>query len=646
VLAVGRIRDLVAPESAAVSAVLSEMLATSLGRLTDLQVIANSRMLELTSPSADTSRTAQTDAARRAGATEIIEGELIPLPDRQLRLQIRRVDMTRGLVRRGYRISGNDRVALFDSVTALVAADFRMDVPSGSLAEVTTRSPIAYRFYEEGLRAYYLSDISSARRLFQSAIREDSTFAMATFYAWRVAHGAEDPSENSLAARAVALASHSSPRDRLLILTQIGLVRADRRAIATAETLATKYGRDPEALLVAAGVIEDSRAVELLNRAVALDSAASRVSASLCHLCDALSRLTDRYAWADSGEAVRRTLQRWHTLRPNDPAPWLVEYDWLVGLGRRADADVAMRRYEALGGPRGSVHFDALVQSLRLDDFDAPEAACESGLTTPDMAELRQYRWFCGLALRIQGRYREALALAKEGRVPRSKLVLRGLPHDEYLEAILDMEAGRPLLAADEFATIHRPGDDPRDKRDTVNVPDGYRARYTTWTLTLSATAAVAGGDTLRARRLVDSIESAGRRSLFGRDPLLHHFVRGLLLSRAHQDEAALKEFRAAVHSPTFGYTRINYEIGQSALAVKRPREGIPMVQAALHGGLEGAGFYVTRTELHELLARLFDADHQRDSAAAHYAIVERAWRSADPFLKPRYDAARQWLAR
>ena len=324
VLAVGRIRDLGAPDSAGVSSVLSEMLATSLSRLTDLPVVANSRMLELTSPSADTSRTAQTDAARRAGATEIIEGELIPLPDRQLRLQIRRVDITRGLVRRGYRISGNDRVALFDSVTALVAADFRMDAPSGSLAEVTTRSPIAYRFYEEGLRAFYLADISAARRLFQSAIREDSTFAMATYYAWRVAQAGEDPSERSLAARAVALASHSSPRDRLLILTHVGLARADRRAMATAETLATKYGRDPEALLVAAGVIGDTRAVELLNRAVALDSAANRASGAMCHLCDALSRLIERYEWADSVEAVRRTLSRWHAFRPNDPGPGLV----------------------------------------------------------------------------------------------------------------------------------------------------------------------------------------------------------------------------------------------------------------------------------------------------------------------------------
>jgi hypothetical protein len=230
--------------------------------------------------------------------------------------------------------------------------------------------------------------------------------------------------------------------------------------------------------------------------------------------------------------------------------------------------------------------------------------------------------------------------------VPRSTIVRRGLPRDEYLDAIIDMEAGHPLLAADEFAAIHRPGDDARQKADSLNVPDGFRARYTTWTLTLSATAAVAGGDTLRARRLVDSIESIGRRSQFGRDPSLHHFVRGLLLSRAHQDEAALKQFRAALHSPTFGYTRINYEIGQSALAVKRPRDGIPMVQGALHGRIEGSGFYVTRTELHEMLARLFDANHQRDSAAAHYAIVERAWRSADPFLKARYEAARLWLAR
>ena len=657
VLAVGRIRDLVAPESVAVSAVLSEMLATSLGRLTDLQVVANSRMLELTPRGRDTSQSVLADAARRAGATEIIEGELIPLPNRQLRLDIRRVDMTRGLVRRGYRVSGSDRVALFDSVTALVAADFRMDAPSGSLAEVTTRSPIAYRFYEEGLRAYYVADLAAARRLFQSALREDSTFAMATFYAWRVAIATSEADEGQLASRAVALASHSSPRDRLLILTHIGAAHADMRAIAAAETLSTNYGQDPEVLIAAAEVTRNqSRAVEFLNRAIALDSAANPTAGIACHLCDALSHLTGIYEWADSGDAVVRTLNRWHRLRPNDAVPWRTEADWLIGLGRRAEGEAAIRRYEALGGTRGSVHLDNLIQNLRLDDLDAVDAACETGLATADGGTLLLYRWFCVIALRMEGRYREALALAREGKVPKLAVVRKGMPRDPYLDGVLDMESGHPLAAADVFAGIRPPGDgdgpgtdvsaDARTRTDSVNAPAGLRARTRTWALTLSATAAVAGGDTLRARRLVDSIETLGRGSPFPRDPLLHHFVRGLLLSRAHQDEAALSEFRAAIHSPTFGYTRINYEIAQTALALKRPNDAIPLVQAALHGGIEGAGLYVTRTELHETLARLFDADHQRDSAAAHYAVVERAWRSADSFLKPRYEVARQRVAR
>jgi len=69
-------------------------------------------------------------------------------------------------------------------------------------------------------------------------------------------------------------------------------------------------------------------------------------------------------------------------------------------------------------------------------------------------------------------------------------------------------------------------------------------------------------------------------------------------------------------------------------------------VQGALRGGLEGSGLYITRTELHEMLAQLFDANGQRDSAAVHYAVVDRSWASADPFLAGRRDVAHQWLAR
>jgi hypothetical protein len=241
----------------------------------------------------------------------------------------------------------------------------------------------------------------------------------------------------------------------------------------------------------------------------------------------------------------------------------------------------------------------------------------------------------------MEGRYRDALALMRDGRIPGPRPAHRALPPDPYNEAILDFETGHGRDAADEFARIGTALSD-----SSVIHAAGLRARNATWLSTLSATSSVAVGDTTRARRLVDSIEYTGQRSLFGRDPLLHHFVRGLLYSRAGQTEAAVRELRAAMHSPTFGYTRINFELAKSLLALNRPREGVPLVQAALHGGIEGSGLYVTRTELHELLAHLFDATHETDSASAHYAIVEAAWRTADPSFKSRYETARQWLAR
>ena len=638
VLAVGRIRDLALPDSTALGLLSSEMLATSLGRLDAVQVIANSRMLELTPRDADASRTAFTDAARRAGATEVIEGELVPLPDRRFRLEIRRVDIARGLVRGGYRATGSERIALVDSVTAQVAADLRVGAPRGSLAEVSTRSPVASRFYEEGLRALYQYDAYAANGLFRSAVREDSTFPMATYYAWRTARAVGEADQGLLADRAVALAERASTRDRLLILTHVGAERSDLRALAAAETLATGYPRDPEALVRASEVMTDlGRAIQLLDRAIALDSAASPHSIALCRVCEALSQLNTRYEWADSAAAVERTLQRWRTLRPNDATPWALLADWLIGFGRREEAEAAMRRYESLGGTRGG-QLGHLVRSLRLDDLDAADRACESGLASAEREEFMRYRWFCVIALRMEGRYREALALSRDGRVPRSRIVRQGLIPDAYQVAILHLEMGQALAASSLFHDMAT--------AEATRGPEGMRARNTAWLLTLSATAAVAGGDTARGRRLADSIEASGKRSLFARDPLLHHFVRGLLHARAQQPEAAVRELRSALHSPTFGFTRINYELGELLLALGRPKEAITAVQGALHGGLEGSGLYVTRTEMHDLLARLFDASGQRDSAAAHFAVVERAWRTADPFLAPRAERARRWLMR
>jgi tetratricopeptide (TPR) repeat protein len=308
--------------------------------------------------------------------------------------------------------------------------------------------------------------------------------------------------------------------------------------------------------------------------------------------------------------------------------------DRLVSYGRPAEALEALRRAEALGAGPGERAMRRLDWALRTDDLVAADRECASLLMTPDPTDFVHYRWPCLIGLRMAGRYREAAELAREARVPRTASRRVGVPLDRVNDALLDFEMGRPLAAAAKYAALDYPG---------VDLPTsaaGNRARASSWNLARSLTASVAGGDTARARLLVDSLAAIGRHSTFARDSLLHYFVRGLLLARAGNHDAAVHPYRAAMESPAYGYTRINYELARSLIAVGRPAEAVPVLQAVLRGGIQGSGLYLTRTETHELLAHAFERSGQRDSAIAHYTIVERNWRDADPFLRARYQQA------
>ncbi len=93
------------------------------------------------------------------------------------------------------------------------------------------------------------------------------------------------------------------------------------------------------------------------------------------------------------------------------------------------------------------------------------------------------------------------------------------------------------------------------------------------------------------------------------------------------------------------GYTRANYELARALLALGRPAEAIYPLQAALRGDLQSSNLYITRTELHELLAEVFEAGGARDSAAAHYRAVATAWAGADPAFRARWQRARDRAA-
>jgi len=159
------------------------------------------------------------------------------------------------------------------------------------------------------------------------------------------------------------------------------------------------------------------------------------------------------------------------------------------------------------------------------------------------------------------------------------------------------------------------------------------------WALTHAAGSLAAAGDTAMLPRIIDTLRVIGPKSGLDRDRRLFHHVQGLLLAARGQNEAAAEQFRLAVSSWTFGYTRVNMALAAVFMRLGRPREAVTVLQPALRGSIESSNFYVSRTSVHEALAQAWAAVSEpaaRDSARAHYALVVNAWKRADPMFAAR----------
>jgi DNA-binding SARP family transcriptional activator/tetratricopeptide (TPR) repeat protein len=625
--AVGMIRDEGLPDTLRIGGVLTDMLATNLARVASLSVVANARLFELMGPGQDTISAGYLEAARRAGANEVLQGRLLAGPQWTIAMEMQRVDVKSGLVRSAYRVAASNRYALIDSMTAAIAHDLQLRSPAGSIAAATTESPIAYRLYEEGLRAYYQHDEPGARRLMQAALREDSTFAMAAYYDARMSREG-DGDETARRARALRLAARAPERERLMITAHVLQLNVEPEALAVAESLVTKFPGDPRAFALHSNALSSrgdwDGAARTMERAIAIDSASDPVDRQDCRICIDLAQLSDIYLWWDSLPAAERAAQRFLRVRPKDSYPWHILVSAAAARGDTTAADTLLRRYQrAFAGP---VSTEYVVRRLILmERYDEAARRVQPLLDSPNVAVYGPGRWMKVITLRNQGRLREAL-----------QIVRRGTPHPQA-HGLVTLESGDAQGAVSILAPLARSDQSP--------FSPGIRARHTTWFKTLYGRALAAAGDTLRLRALADTVELWGQRSNYGRDRRAHHYLRGVLLIARGRDAEAAVELREAIHSSSHGFTRVNYELGKTLLRLDRPADAVPVVRAALHGDIDGSNLYMTRTELHELLAQAFDRLGARDSAAVHYRAVAKAWERADPMFHTRRDRARAWLS-
>jgi DNA-binding SARP family transcriptional activator/tetratricopeptide (TPR) repeat protein len=638
VVAVGAINDYASADSSGVARALRDMLATNLARSPDLTVVSGSRLLEVErqmnggKPSASG---AIVPVARQAGATTLIDGALYPLGGDTLRLDLRVTSLRDGNVLRAYTVMGRDAFAIADSATTRLVEYLGSTAPRGSVADATTRSVTAYRLYEEGLRSYYLGDITSSERLFGATLTEDSTFAMAAYYYALTSRTTRAEFLRRLR-RAVSLAARASDRERLIIQAVWAQTNNLLSLRAIAETLATRYPTEVEghyylglALVNAGSFLE---AIGPLHRVEVMDSLSLRGGDARCVACDALQQEISAYALADSLAAAERVARRWLAARPNAWIANLVLGRILGSQGRVDEAQAAFRKSDSLDAPGStwepmSSLWTQHGQFARADELLRREIA-RGGDTT-------NAHWYLAISLRYQGRLAEALAEARAFRRDASGIE-HLTPGSADPSSLQEAQVLRELRRYRDAATLF----DSVSRFTVVGAESLAVQSARVWALTHEAGALAAAGDTTRLAALADTIEAYGSGSNFARDMRIHHHVRGLLLAARGEDSVAVTEFRRAIFSPSLGYTRTNVEMAKSLIRLGRYSEAIEILEPALRGSLEASNLYATYPEIRLLLAEGYAGDGQRDRASRELDWVRRAWARADAVVRPQLDSS------
>lgn len=157
------------------------------------------------------------------------------------------------------------------------------------------------------------------------------------------------------------------------------------------------------------------------------------------------------------------------------------------------------------------------------------------------------------------------------------------------------------------------------------------------------AVAASVAADAQRAdyaRRYADSSEAWGTRAPTRRDPRTAMWARGMALAAAGDTAGAIVTLQQAMYWPAFGLPRLNADLARLLLARGRFAEAIPVARGALRAPFDLRSSVADFTTARVLLARAFEGAGQRDSALAHWRVVQRSWRDADAPLRAWADSA------
>jgi len=307
--------------------IAANLLMTDLSESQYVQVVSSQRLYDILKQlgregQKNIDRSVASQIAEKARAKWMLLGSILKI-EPQIILTAQLVEVASGNAIASQRIEGQPGEEIFtlvDKLTVEIKSDLALPdsaqaEPDRPVAEVTTHSPEAYRYYLEGVNLGFKFYRAEATKSLKQALSYDSTFAMAYYRLSAFSRGVE---RRQLAAKALEYSAKASRDEQGYIKGWNEFVLGNHtQAINDIREIIDRHPDDKEAwqalgYIYKNGLRQTKEAIDCYSKAIEIDS------------LDAWAYNELAYAYNNIGDFEKSiwAINKYVSLAPNEPNPY------------------------------------------------------------------------------------------------------------------------------------------------------------------------------------------------------------------------------------------------------------------------------------------------------------------------------------
>ncbi|MFX0108367.1 MAG: FlgO family outer membrane protein, partial [Candidatus Hodarchaeota archaeon] len=614
--------------------IVTNLLITDLSESEYVNVVSSQRLYDILKllgreGEKKIDRDVATQVATKAGARWILLGNILQVePQTVITAQL--VDVQSGQVEASQRITGERAEQIFslvDKLTVEIKKDISLPAvaqqePDPSVADVTTHSPQAYRYYIEGLDYHFKVYDSEAERSFRKALEYDTTFAMAYLRLCDYTSGAE---YRQMLAKAVKYSDRVSQKEKHYIrVEEAWASRGHDKYAEELHELLDRHPEEKEALYGLGWYYADLRqfeqAVNYFNKVIELDP---------LHKF-AYNALAYTYTYMGDFEKSISAINEYISLAPDEPNPYDSRGEIYAWFGKIEQAIESFKKADEIK-PDFSIH--RLGHMYLLKREYAKAESCYAKFAGSSDKESRSYgRALLALIPLYQGKFEEALAVLDHGIAAdeMEQVVNWAVEFKHHLKAAVHYEKKDLSSALEESEMVIM--------NYLENHPNRVISERADYAMLLAE-----NNDLEKAKEVAEAL----KKDIEEKDQTAMHRY-WLAIGHIESSKGKLRESIDNFEKATQGGRNLSavYPLARAYLEVGRLAEAVVELEKAVSSyTVDRVWNAILAVKAHYLLGLAYEKSGWDNKAIEQYEEFLKIWKDADPGI-PEVEDAKERLAK